>query len=136
MDKNTKKALWIGGIVVGGAALIGVTYAMSKPAAAAVLPPASTASTNPSTATVNLAAGAMTTAVSPGGSVTLALPSGASWATSNAVTAGVTALSTQPSGSAAFTTTMGTTAGQFPLTANWTDSTGASQTTTITVTVG
>jgi len=128
---DSKKVLPIlGGVVAGAVALlIYQKYAAAAtPAATPALPSAA-----PASAQVNLQPGQTTISVSKSGNVILALPSGASWSTSTTPIVPLAASGVQPTGTMNFNVQMSGAAGVYPLTANWVDSTGTAQSTTINI---
>lgn len=122
MKTHTLALLGIGAAVVGL-----IWYEKEKTASAATALP-------PGTTTVNLQPGATTVAVAKGGTVTLVLPTGASWASTNPISP-VQAASVLPTGNTPYSLVMSAVAGVTPMTASWVDSTGASQVTTVNVSV-
>jgi hypothetical protein len=109
--------------------LIYQKYAVAAPAAAPAIAPAQ----YPASATVALQPGATTVAVAPNGSVVLTLPAGASWSTSTTPIPSLASTGVQPTGTQSMNVTMGASSGV--ITANWTDSSGNAQSTTINVAV-
>jgi hypothetical protein len=133
------KPLWKGILIGGGVAAIGL-WAIRKANAASKMLPAPTEAN-----LFLLPGGTAAVAVKNGGGVTFHLPTGATWASSgaispvNAAAAGYTA----PTGAQAFRLVMNVPAGtipaggmiHYPIAAKWTDASGASQSETVDVQV-
>jgi hypothetical protein len=137
---TTNAGLLLAGVAAGalGGALGVYLYNASRTHHAATTPPP------PTTSSITLAAGAQSASMASGSTLNLVLPTGASWATGSTSTStsttttavpiqGLASTVTQPTGSQSFALTLSP-AGTYTLTCNWTDSTGAAQTTTLTVT--
>jgi hypothetical protein len=117
------------GVGIVGILLYQKYAAAATPAAApAVLPSAA-----PASATVSLQPGATTVSVMRGGSVILALPAGASWSTATTPVSPLQAGATQPTGNQSMNLTAAASPGITIMTANWVDSSGNAQITTINV---
>lgn len=117
----------IAGVGVGAVGLL----LWQKHAAASA--PALPASTTPSSVQVGLQPGATTVAVAKGGGVILVLPTGATWSTATTPVTPLNPTAAQPTGNISFNVTMGAASGI--ITANWIDSSGRAQSTTINVAV-
>lgn len=77
---------------------------------------------------ITLAAGAMTVRAAVGATLTISLPAGANWTSIQSTVAADTSLSTPTSGPLTYSVT-----GAGVITVVWADSTGVSQTTTLTI---
>lgn len=120
---------WQTVLLAGGVAAVGV-YLIEKNAAAA--PATTAAGALPASTVVNLQPGATAVAVAMNGSISLVLPTGATWASSNPITP-IAAGAPAPNGSI-YVVTVGTAPGA--VTASWVDSSGNAQTTTVNFSVG
>lgn len=125
---NTKK--WVP--IVAGVGVGAVGLLLWQKHAAASTPPAALPAA-PASAQVGLQPGATTVSVAKNGSVLLTLPTGANWSTSTQPITPLNPTAVQPAGNQAMNITMGTAYGI--LVANWVDSGGTAQSTTINVAV-
>jgi hypothetical protein len=123
--------------IAGGVAAGIVGLLIWQGYANAAASPAAPSAPAAATATVNLQPGSTAVAVAPGGSVLLVLPAGASWTTASGVSpiTPLPATAVQPAGSQNESIVMGTAVGTYPLTANWVDSSGTAQSTTVNISV-
>ena len=134
MNAQQMRWVWIGGLAAGTAALLYVGVKAEQNAANAALNP-----TLPAGNTLVLAPGAQSLRASTGQQISVTLPTGASWTDNSANVApaqqaGLSNLTLNNSGNAADSFVFSGTVASSSLTLNWTDSTGAAQTSTITVT--
>lgn len=115
-----------GGVAVGIVGLL--IYQGYANAAPAALPAAA------ATVTVNLQPGSTAIAVAPGGTVSLVLPTGATWSTSSSLPAVTGAGTGQPTGSQTWNVNFPSAVGG-TIICNWVDSTNTAQSTQIAVSV-